>query len=317
MSADGWNLLYTALIVIAQAIAFKRYFWDMPLKNGLEFFFGIEVPQGFYEGVGARWLRAWHALVLSVNLILALALAAILFWGPWDLLAVWAGGVAVLHVATFMGFRLYARAKLGKNPPIKASAAVSLEPRRLGDYFWWPGEAIMASIIALSWVLLCARGDARLRWPAPVTLTYLIVGLFLLEIGFVRMSFPPLPADRPEEHRRWMEASMRWSVRVWDISRWLFATVLAAYALEHGWHAVAANPWSRQLLIGIALAVWVSLVVSLLRGERRLTLMGRGLRPAGSWSTPFRTAEVVPRSLAVLFFAWFGGLILLIAVSLS
>lgn len=310
--ADWRLLLETALIVIVQAIALKWIFWNSPLKHAPGFFFDVEVPPGFYEGEGANWLRRWRTLILVVNVTLALALIAILASGRWRLLPAWAGTVALLHVAAFNGFVGYARARLGAHPPVQARVAISFESRRLGDYFWWPGEVLMALITASCWALLFAHGDSQIRWSTPVVLTYVIVGLLFLEFGFVRGSFPPLPADRPDEHQRWVQAQRRYHVRVWDLFRGLLVTVFGAYAIEHGWHAVVASVWSRWLLVSVALAVWLVLVIFLLIGERRLTVMGRDLRPVGSWSTPFRAARTAPRSLTTLFFAWFGGLILLL-----
>lgn len=308
-----WRLLFdTILIVIVQAIALKWIFWDSPLKHAPGFFFDVEVPPGFYEGVGANWLRRWRTLILAVNVILALVLIAILTSGRWRLLPVWAGTVALLHVAAFNGFVAYARSKLGTHPPVHSRVTVWFQTRRLRDYLWLPGEALMAGIIAASWIILLTRGAGRFQWATPVELTYVLAGLFLIEIGIIRAPFPPLPDDRPDEHQRWVQAHRRYQIRVWDLFRGLLVTVLGAYAIEHGWHGMVASVWSRWLLFGAALAVWLVLVIFLLTGERGLTAMGRDLRPVGSWSTPFRAARAAPRGLTTLFFAWFGGLILLL-----
>lgn len=47
----------------------------------------------------------------------------------------------------------------------------------------------------------------------------------------------------------------------------------------------------------------------LTRGQRRLTAMGRDLRPAGSWSTPFRPARLMVPGALTWFGIWFGGLL--------
>ena len=49
------------------------------------------------------------------------------------------------------------------------------------------------------------------------------------------------------------------------------------------------------------------------RGQARLTAMGHGLRPVGSWSTPFRPATLMARGYTTAFAVWFGGLVLLLA----
>ncbi len=315
-SQAAWTLLLvTGLIVAAQAAAFKLFFWDTPLKNGTGFFLGIEVPPGFYQGAGARWLGRYRALILSVNVILALALIAILISGRWLLLPLWAGGVAVLHTAALLGFGAYARAKLGASPPVESRVAISLESRRLRDYFSLPGEAVMAAIIVASWLLLLLRGDARVDWFAPAVMTYTVMGLFFLAIGAVRIGLPPLPADRPEEHQRWVEESRRYGVRWMTAFQWVVVAVLASYALLHGWPLVAATPWAIWLLVGIILAIWLGQVLTTFIGGRRLTAMGRGLRPPGSWSTPFRQAKGTPRGWMVFFWAWFAGLAALIVYS--
>ncbi len=51
----------------------------------------------------------------------------------------------------------------------------------------------------------------------------------------------------------------------------------------------------------------------MIRGSGRLAAMGRNLRPAGSWSSPFRQATLTMPSISTwLFGAWFGGLVLLL-----
>lgn len=316
-SAVDWRLLdITGLIVIVQAIAFKRFFWEAPLKHGPGFFFDVEVPEGFYEGAGARWLRAWHALILSVNLLLVLALVAIVLWGPWHLLAAWAGGVAVLHIVAFVGFRLYARAKLGTNPPVQSRVAVSLESRRIGDYLWWPREALVAGAIVVSWILILIPGEHPFQWPPAVILTYFAVGLFLFEIGVFRASLPPLPADRPEEYRAWVDTQRCYYGRACDITRWFLVSLLAVYALlSHGWFAAPAQSSLGWLVVALGTAFLAALVASLVVGLRRVTAMGSGLRPAASWSTPFRRARLMPRGWMAFFWAWFAGLAFLVVLS--
>lgn len=318
LSQSEWVLLLvTGLIVAAQVAAFKLFFWDTPLKYGKEFFLGVAVPPGFYDGEGADWLRRYRALILAVNFTLLLALAAVLASGRWLLLPFWAGGVAVLHTAALLGFGAYARAKLGANPPVESRVAVSLESRRLRHHLSWPGETFMAAIIVASWLLLFLHGDTRVDWFAPVVMTYTFTGLLFLAIGSVRISFPPLPAERPEEHRRWVEESRRYGLRCLSASRWVLVSVLASYALLHGWPLVAAARWAFWLLVGLTLVIWLALVLVIFLGGRRLEAMGRGLRLPGSWSTPFRQARRMPRAWTMFFLAWFGGLVFLIVLSVS
>jgi hypothetical protein len=127
-----------------------RGFWNYPLNHGPSFFLGVEVPPGFYAGEGVMWLKRYRTILLAAYLVMALALGAILVSGRWILLPVWAGGVAVLFVPTLLGFTAYTRATLGANQPVRTSAVVSLETRRLGDYISWPLEVLIGAIIALS-----------------------------------------------------------------------------------------------------------------------------------------------------------------------
>ncbi|MCL5006307.1 MAG: hypothetical protein M1404_07200 [Acidobacteria bacterium] len=311
-TSGEWLLLFcTIAIVIFLAVTFKRRFWDEPLKHGPGFFLGVKVSPGFYEGEGIQWLRRYHTVVLATDSILALAVLAIFASGRWYLFPVWAGGTAVLHTATLQGFTYYTRATLGANPPVHSSVAVPLETRRLSDYISWRVEALIAVITALSWALLLTNGDARIHWNVPVVFTYLILGLLPFKVVVARSSFP-LPADRPEEHHRWMKAQRRYWLHVQDSSRWFFIVLLGGYALLHGWHVASANAWPRWLMIGITSAIWLYMAVTIVRGERRLTAMGRDLLPVGSWSTPFRPARLMAPGFAVAFGVWFGGLILLL-----
>ena len=310
-SSGEWLLLcVTALIVIVFVFYLVRRFWNYPLDHGPGFFLGVEVAPGFYNGEGVRWLKRYRTILLAGYFIEALALAAILVSGRWSLLPLWAGGTAVFFTAVFFGFTWYTRATLGANPPVRTSAVVSLETRRLGAYISWSTEVLMAMIIALCWVLLLTHGDAQLHWKGPVVMTYVIVGLLPFKIGVVRSSYP-LPSERAEEHYRWMEAQRRYSLRVMDYFRWVIIVPLAGYALQHGWPGASTIVWLPWLVRAIGLAVWLVLVDTLIRGGRRLAAMGRDLRPVGSWSTPFRPARLMAPGFAP-FAVWFGGLVLLL-----
>ena len=311
-SSGEWLLLcITALIVVFRVFYFVRRLWNYPLNHGPGFFLGVEVESGFNAGEGARWLKRYHTILLAEHLVEALALAAILVLGRWSLLPLWAGGTAVFVTAILFGFVAYTRATLGANPPVRSSAVVSLERRRLGAYISWPAEVLMAVIIALCWAMLLTHGSAQMHWNVPVVMTYVIVGLLPFEVGAVRNS-SPLPSERAEEHYRWMEAQRRYSLRVMDSARWFFIVILAGYALLHGWPAASTIVWLRWLVIGIAIAVWLVLVGIQIRGSGRLAAMGHDLRPAGSWSGPFRPARLMMPGFSPWFAVWFGGLVLLL-----
>ena len=117
-TSGDWLLFYITLGLLAFfGIIFKRT-WDRPLQNGSDFFLGVKVPSRFYEGEGTRWLRRWHTVVLAWYSITLIAALAVFISGRWFLFPAWAGGTAVLHVASLMGFAWYARVKLGANPPV-------------------------------------------------------------------------------------------------------------------------------------------------------------------------------------------------------
>ena len=315
-SSGEWLLLFcTALIVVYLVFYLVRRFWNYPLDHGPGFFLDVEVAPGFYAGEGVRWLKRYHTILLAQNLIEALALVVILVSGRWSLLPLWAGGTAVFATAIFFGFTAYTRATLGANPPVRTSAAVSLETRRLGDYISWPAEVLMAVIIVISWALLLTHGNAQVHWNVPVVFTYILVGLLPLQDWDRPQGFP-LPSERTEEHYRWTDEQRRYSLRSMDGFRWFFLVLLAGYALQHGWPAANTFVWFRWLVIGIALAVWLVIVGIQIRGSGRLAAMGRDLRPAGSWSGPFRRATLIMPGISPwLFVAWFGGLVLLIVFS--
>lgn len=312
-SSGDWLLLFvTALIVAFQVIAFKRpMFWDTPLKHGRGFFLGVAVPAGFYEGEGVRRLRRYRSVMLAAHLIAAIALLVVLAWGRWDLLPVWAGGSVVLVMAAFFGFMFYTRRTLGANPPGRASVAIPLETRSFGDYISWRVEALIGVITASSWALLLIHGHAQLRWEVPVVMTYVIIGLFPFKIGIVRGGIP-VPAERPEEHLRFIEVARRYSLSLMDCVRWLFVAILGGWALLQGWRLVGRSTWLHWFVIGATLVLWLYMVVVIIRGGQRMDAIGCDLVPPGSWSTPFRPARQMATGFAVGFGAWFAGLVLLL-----
>src|SRR5215467_15491267 len=98
------------------------------------------------------------------------------------------------------------------------------------------------------------------------------------------------------------EATRRWSLRVMDVFPWGIVVPLALYVLEHSWAASQGITWLSWAFVAIALAPYLLLVDVLVRRQRRRTTVGRELRPAGSWSMPFRPVRLMlPGGLA-----WFA-----------
>lgn len=303
------DVLCIALIVLFYVFYGFRWHWDFPRRNGPGFFLGVQVPPGFYDGPGIRWLKSYRVMVIALFGIMALALAALVLTGRWDLTPLWAGGSAPVFVVALMGFVVWTRRKLGANPPVLPGIAASLEARRLSDYISWPAEALAGGLVAASWLLLLFRGDGHVDWQNPVTTTWLVLGLLPGKIILVRSSFP-LPPDRTEEHHRLSEARRRFSLRYMNAFSWGLVVLLAVYAVKHGWASTGGVSWLSWMFVAIALVPWLVLAAVIIRGQTRLAAMSRELRPAGSWSTPFQSARLMLPGGLAWFGIWFGGLLL-------
>ena len=68
-------ILVTALIVLTFGYTLVKFSWNQPLRNGPGYFWGIEVPEGFYAGPGRAWLRGYRATLVALHLVLVVALA--------------------------------------------------------------------------------------------------------------------------------------------------------------------------------------------------------------------------------------------------
>ncbi len=264
------------------------------MNHGPGFFLGVAVEPGFYEGPGIQWLKRYRTLLVVQHLILVGAFLVPVALRRWNDLPV----MAPIDVVTFFlmigGFALWARRKLGANPPALSSVAVPLQVRRLSDYISWPMEAMVVALLACSWLLLLTRGDAQFRWQIPVLFSYTVMGLLPGKIILARNSFP-LPPERTEEYYRWQEASRRYSLRVMESMRWFLVLILAGYAVRHGLPGARTVVWLRWGLVGLAAAVFILMTGVLIHGSRALAKMGRDLRPAGSWVGPFQPTGLMLR----------------------
>jgi hypothetical protein len=310
-SSDVLLLSVTSLIVALRVYYLVWWLWNYPLTHGTGFFLGLEVPPGFYEGPGVRWLKRWRGVLLAEHSIEALVLVGILFSGHWDKLPLIAWGV-VPFLSGLFGFQWWAQRTLGDGSATPSRVVVALESRRLGDYLSWPKEALVGLFLAGGWVLLLTHGDAQVRWRAPVLMTYVVLALFPAKINVVRFGFP-LPAERTEEHHRWADACRRYSLRVLNVGCWFCVALLVTYALIHGWPVARNVIWFRRLLVGVALATWLVMVVIIIGGRKQLIAMGRGLRPACGWRGPFRGGTWMTFRGWSWGAAYLTGLILLLA----
>jgi hypothetical protein len=306
MSAHEGNLLMlsiTVLLVLFRIYVLVHKLWKLPLDHGPRFFLSAEVPEGFYEGPGALWLKRFRAIILIEHLIEAAIVAAMLGSKRLDLIPMWAGGSAIVFVTMMIGLTLWARRKLGTGAGSSSRAAVALESRRLSDYLCWREELLAAVVLALCWIALATSGDAQTRWRAPAELTYVVLALAAVQILHVRNQ-SPLPAERVEEHYQYAEAQRRHSIRVIGIMRWFILAILVGFAMQHSWEPARTIAWLRWMPIGAAGVIWLMQVFVQLRGQDRLTSMGRNLRPMGSWAGPFQPSRLLVKG----GFAWLACL---------
>jgi hypothetical protein len=302
-------LLSLAIIVPARIYVLARQLWSFPLRNGSGYFLGIEVPAHFYDGPGTRWLKRYRAVLVFEHSAETLFLLGILALRRWDLVPLTALG-AVTFIASMFGFLLYARRTLGGHPPERSAVGLVLERRRLRDYIRWPVDALVFAIVASSWILLLGYGYAQVNWREAIVDTWVVLGLLPGKVVLVRSSFP-LPAERAEEHYRWQDAQRRFGLRAFDVLGWFWSAVLFVYALRHSWPAMQAGTPLAWLFTFVVIVLGLYMTFVVVRGQGRLMAMGRDLRPAGSWSAPFRGAQWMSRPGLVWFACWFGGIVAL------
>ncbi len=309
-SVDALMLGTVVLIVFFQLYYLVRILWRLPLAHGSGFFLSIQVPAGFYEGPGVRWLMCYRAVLVATHGIEAIILAYLVLTRRWTQLPLLAPVFVGLFFSMFGGFVVYARRSLGARPPQLAAVAVSLESRRLGAYISWPLEALVIAVIAASWVLwFRARGGV-----AELGLeTWVVMGILPAKFILVRSGFL-VPAERAEEHHKWAEASRRFSLRTIETMRWLFLVPFAGVAVVHSWPAARTLVWFRWLVGSITVGIWFALMGSLIFGYSRLLAKGRDLRPPGSWTGPFQRVKLIPRSAVAWSVVYMTGLGLLLVV---
>jgi hypothetical protein len=308
-SEVGIYIFTICLLVTVLTYALVKYLWNQPLHNGPGYFLGVEVPAGFYEGRGKRWLTGYHAMVVVLYGVCAMGLAAIVVTRRWEMTPVWAGGFALVFVPAMFGFQAWTRHRLGVNPPVRP-VALALTSRRMGDYISWPAEALVVALVALSWWLLL-HGGRHFDWRSPLLLSWAVLGTIPGKMAMVQLSFP-LPAERTEEHFRFQEASRRFSMRVVGIvCQWFMLVVLLGAAVLHGLFPVHPAPVWRWLALASCFAVWGYGMIAMFRGQQQLKAMGGDLRPPGSWKTPFGRSSCFGRGRAfqIWFAIWFGGIL--------
>jgi hypothetical protein len=305
----GVYIFTICVIVPVLVYALVKQLWNLPLQNGPGYFFGVEVPAGFYEGPGRSWMTGFHAMVAALYGVCAVGLGVIVATRRWEMTPTWAGGFALVFVPSIFGFQAWTRHKLAVNPPVRP-VALALESRRMSDYISWPMEALVVALVALSWWLLLHSGR-RFDWQSALLQSWVVLGMIPGKMAMVRLSFP-LPAERTEEHFRLQEAGRRFWIRVFGIViQWFMLVVLLGVAVLHGLLPVHPAPVWRWLVLACCLAVWGYGMIVQFHGTQQLKTMGKDLRPAGSWRTPFGRASCLGKGweFRVWSVIWFGGIL--------
>jgi hypothetical protein len=311
-SEVGISVFTICVLVPVFLYALVKQIWNQPLHNGSGYFLGVEVPAGFYDGPGRRWMTSYHAMVAALYGVWAVALAAIVILRRWEMTPTWAGGFALAFVPAMLSFQAWTRHKLGANPPVRP-VALALESRRFSDYISWPMEALAFALVAVSWWLMMRHGLPHHDWRSPLLLTWMALGLLPGKMAKVRASWP-LPAERAEEHHRYQDAERRGWIRMSGLFfGWLQVIVLFGVALLQAASPGRPAPVWMWLVLTVFFAVWGYGVISMFRERRQLLEMGRDLRPAGSWRSPFGRLSSMGMSRAFLtwFAIWSSGILLL------
>jgi hypothetical protein len=311
-SEVGVSIFLICLLVPVLLFTLVKYLWNQPLHSGVGYFFGIEVPAGFYDGPGRSWMAGYHTLLAALYGVWGVGLGVIVTARRWQMTPTWAGGFALVFVPAMFGFQAWARHRLGINPQVRP-VALALESRRIGDYISWPTEALAIALVAISWGLLLRHARPHFDWLTPLQLTWVALGTIPGKMALVQLSFP-LPAERTEEHYRLQDLSRRFQIRVFGILfEWFMVIILLGVAVLHGLSPVHPAPVWRWLVLAGGLAVWGYGMIVMLRGMLQLKTMGRDLRPAGSWKTPFGRSSCfgMGRAYLVWFVIWFSGILLL------
>jgi hypothetical protein len=240
--------------------------WQQPLLRGPEWFFNVQVQPGFYDGPGAKLVRAYRLRMLS-TLAIDIVACAVLF-GHVLLMAYFFAAMAVfIHVFHVFSVDLAERqarayAVPGAEQPV-ASLALSLKPRRLRDYSNRNLEIVMAvsSIVAIVWLVrnyLAApqHVDLRLAFGMPALLLYTQAG-FLFAKQIVVAWRTPVPEIQAEEYLEAREATRKFYLNVCDIARAMNSVALLA------WPAMLSTSSASRMRVALLWLVgWIAVSVA-------------------------------------------------------
>jgi hypothetical protein len=291
LNAGGMRL---ALIVFqACSVIFiglmVRWQWSEPLSHAPEYFFGFEVPAGFYEGPGRRWLRRYRIGLLAGYLpfwaALGLLIASPRFFGFLSSSYGWLVGLMVAPSWIFMvGFECWVRRSLKPVPRVSTGLAVIFESRPLSDFIDWRTEGAVVVILAALWALLLWR--APLAWLGPAAVSWTVLGMLPAKIILLRGTIPA-PAEGLEDRQHWWEASRGALLRMIDRWRWLGLANIALAVAVRCYAAIRTHHWFGPLVLVLFWGTFLFLVGWSGRQLRRVAEMGHRLLRPGIWAGPF------------------------------
>jgi hypothetical protein len=298
-------ILIQVFFVILLGSVLRRW-WNRPLEHGPEYFLGIGVPTGYYEGAGRTWLRCYRIALLAAYLSLVLYLGLLI--ADWARFVNFVWFPIVLYAVPLGGVPFWVRRTLRPVPRAVTTLGVAFESRPLRESIAWRAEGAVALALGTLWALLLWR--APQEWPGAVILSWLAVGLLPLKIILARATFP-LPPERIEEYHRWGEASRAAYLRIVGSWRWMCLAILAMGIVVRGFPAILTPHWSRVALLFGFLAAFLGELLWMGRLSGRVTEMGRALPPPGSWSGPSGPVRPSLPGGKIWFFSYLGGMALL------
>ena len=130
--------------------------WSRPLGHGPGFFLAFEVPPRLLCRCRRSLAQSLSGVLLVEWAIEWIALVSLIASGQSRWLPCWAGGSAVLYVASLSLFGLVASRNLGRAGG-QPAVALSFEERRLRDYLSPSAEGLVIALLGASWLLLAVR----------------------------------------------------------------------------------------------------------------------------------------------------------------
>jgi len=258
-------LFYLAVFVVRISATSRRL--RLPKIRGEEYFFNIHVGAGFYSGPGRPILaayRRWMLLPFLIDIV-ALPIIIVVAGSPQYLVHLMLGGMAagiLIYVkgATRTG-RQAKRFAVDAPTPV-AQVALSLTPRRVGDYTNWTMEAIIAAMtvgclaaFARVWLHDAEREPLLDFFRVPLLILYLNLGALLMKRAIVAWR-TPAPSDDAEAYLAWREGLRRCYLFICDAVRLVWTSVLVIVAVAISFE----EPWETgSMQTGIAIATLVIL----------------------------------------------------------